>query len=172
MAEVVGGKKVIGIAMGMTTILTLLIPVSAKLNGQEGYPYLLVVIRVLMGVFESATFPGITSMMARWAPANERAFMSTLIMAGSQVGTIFGFFVSGILVDALNWEAAFYIEGGATFAWLILWILFVYDTPDKHPFISDHELELIKEGLPLTKTVSPPVPWTSILKSMPFWAIL
>jgi len=111
-------------------------------------------------------------MMARWAPANERAFMSTLIMAGSQVGTIFGFFVSGILVDALNWEAAFYIEGGATFAWLILWILFVYDTPDKHPFISDHELELIKEGLPLTKTVSPPVPWTSILKSMPFWAIL
>ena len=52
-----------------------------------------------MGLFEAATFPCITSMLARWAPQSERSTMSTLIMAGSQAGTIVGFFVSGLLVS-------------------------------------------------------------------------
>ena len=43
------------------------------------------VFRVLMGLCEAATFPCITSMLARWAPETERASMSTFIMAGSQV---------------------------------------------------------------------------------------
>ena len=51
-----------------------------------------------MGLFEAATFPCITSMLARWAPQSERSTMSTLIMAGSQAGTIVGFFFSGLLV--------------------------------------------------------------------------
>ena len=38
-----------------------------------------------MGLCEGCTFPAITSMMARWAPLKERSFMTTLIMAGSQV---------------------------------------------------------------------------------------
>jgi len=174
MAEVIGGKRVIGLSMALTALLTLLIPVAAKVGGTgpDDYPYLLVVIRVLMGVCEGATFPGITSMMARWAPSSERSLMTTLIMAGSQVGTIVGFFISGILVDNLGWEATFYIQGSSTFVWLALWMLLVFDTPDSNPFITEEEVELIKSGLPATKAVSPPVPWMSILKSMPFWAIL
>jgi hypothetical protein len=41
--------------------------------------------RVAMGLCEGVTFPAISSMMARWAPVQERSIMSTLIMAGSQV---------------------------------------------------------------------------------------
>ena len=41
--------------------------------------------RFLMGCCEAGTFPCITSMLARWAPEGERALMSTMIMAGSQV---------------------------------------------------------------------------------------
>ena len=100
MAEVFGGKKVLtaGItslasiclqvlaaAMGGTAALSLLIPTAAKLGGHTGYPYYLVFLRVLMGLCEAATFPCITSMLARWAPEQERATMTTFIMAGSQV---------------------------------------------------------------------------------------
>ena len=46
--------------------------------------------RFLMGCCEAGTFPCITSMLARWAPEGERALMSTMIMAGSQV-TILAF---------------------------------------------------------------------------------
>ena len=119
--------------MGGVATLTLLIPSAAKLGGHTGYPYYLVVIRVLMGLCEAATFPCITSMLARWAPEQERATMSTFIMAGSQAGTIVGFFISGIIADAWGWESVFYIEGGSCFVWLLLWILFAADTPSTHP---------------------------------------
>ena len=72
-------------AMGGVAGLSLLIPTAAKLGGHTGYPYYLVIIRVLMGLCESSTIPCINSMLARWAPEQERATMSTFIMSGSQV---------------------------------------------------------------------------------------
>ena len=36
--------------------------------------------------------------------------MSTLIMAGSQVGTIIGFMGSGVLLGWCGWQAVFYIQ--------------------------------------------------------------
>ena len=98
LAEILGGKRVMTVAMGGVALLSLLIPSAAKLGGHTGYPYYLVILRIVMGLFEAATFPCITSMLARWAPQSERSTMSTLIMAGSQAGTIVGFFVSGLLV--------------------------------------------------------------------------
>lgn len=174
MAELIGGKRVQAIAMGLTAALTLLIPTAANLGGKgkNDYPYYLVALRVFMGICEGATFPGITSMMARWAPLSERARMTTFIMAGSQAGTLVGFFLSGLMIDAFGWENTFYIEGGCCFVWLAFWILLVYDTPEQHPFISKQELDHIKAGLPSTDKVSPPVPWMSIVMSPPFWAIL
>ena len=72
-------------AMGGTAAFSLLIPTAAKLGGHTGYPYYMVFLRVLMGLCEAATFPCITSMLARWAPEQERTTMTTFIMAGSQV---------------------------------------------------------------------------------------
>jgi len=172
MAEVFGGKKVLAAAMGGVATLTLLIPSAAHLGGKTGYPYYLVIIRVLMGLCEAGTFPCITSMLARWAPEQERATMSTFIMAGSQAGTIVGFFISGLIVDAFGWESVFYIEGGACFVWLLLWLLLAADTPSSHPTISSEEREYIENGLPATNSVTHSIPWRSIWTSVPFWAIM
>jgi len=172
MAEVYGGKRVLAVAMGGVSVLTLLIPVTAKAAGKEGYPYLLIIVRVLMGLFEAASFPCITSMLARWAPERERATMTTIIMSGSQAGTIVGFFVSGLLVDLVGWENVFYIEGGACFVWLALWLWLAADTPQAHSSISDAEREYILAGLPATNAEPLPIPWKSIWTSIPFWAIM
>ena len=37
-----------------------------------------------------------------------------------QIGTIVGFFISGVIVDYLGWEAAFYIEVTFQFLYLII----------------------------------------------------
>ena len=49
-----------------------------------------------MGLCEGVTFPAVTSMMARWAPASERSRMTFLVMAGGQVylSIIFKFFLN------------------------------------------------------------------------------
>lgn len=172
MAEVYGGKRVLAAAMGGVSVLTLLVPLAARLGGETGYPYALVVVRVLMGLCEAATFPCITSMLARWAPEAERATMSTMIQSGSQAGTIVGFFISGIIADSLGWEAVFYIEGGACFLWLALWMWLAADTPQSHPTISEEERAYITAGLPATAAESLPIPWKAIWTSVPFWAIM
>ena len=108
-------------------------------------------------------------MLARWAPESERALMSTMIMAGSQVrpgdtvlylhllqcvqvGTIVGFYISGLLYDWVGWEAVFYIQGGACLVWLLFWLLLTSDTPASHP-----------------SYVAPTLPghWTLVLQKVP-----
>ena len=49
---------------------------------KDDFPWLVIVIRALMGVCEGGTFPSISAMMAKWAPQNERSRMSTFIYAG------------------------------------------------------------------------------------------
>ena len=83
-----------------------------------------------------------------------------------------GFFISGLIVDAFGWESVFYIEGGACFVWLLLWILLAADTPSSHPTISSEEREYIESGLPATNSVTHSIPWRSIWTSVPFWAIM
>ncbi len=50
----------------------------------------------------------------------------------------------GALVEAFGWESAWYVIGGITTVWTVCWAFLVYDTPDKHPWISDSEKEYIK----------------------------
>ena len=45
------------------------------------------------------------------------------------------------------WESAFYVIGAITTVWFVLWCIFVYDTPDLHPRISDEEREFINSEL-------------------------
>jgi len=172
LAELWGGKRVMLGAMGGLALLSLLIPSAAKLGGHTGYPYYLVIVRVLMGLFSAATFPCMTSMLARWAPQSERSAISTIVMSGSQVGTIVGFFLSGLLVDCWGWESVFYIQGGACLVWVLLWQLLASDSPASHPLISQAEQDYIQSQLPATSPQSLAVPWTKIWRSLPFWAIL
>ena len=44
--------------------------------------------------------------------------------------------LNGILQDWWGWESVFYIEGGASLVWLLLWLVLASDTPASHPLIS------------------------------------
>ena len=80
--------------------------------------------------------------------------------------------LNGILQDWWGWESVFYIEGGASLVWLLLWLVLASDTPASHPLISQAEREYIQSELPATNQVSLPVPWRHIWTSLPFWAVI
>ena len=44
-----------------------------------------------------------------------------------------------------GWQTTFIVTGCLGFLWLALW-LFFYQPPEKHSWITDSELALIKEG--------------------------
>lgn len=124
-----------------------------------------------MGIFEGATFPCGSAMMAKWAPITEKSTMSTFIFAGSQAGTIVAWPITSLIAEGIGWQYIFYIQGGATLFWLAAWWLMTSDSPATHPRISKEEREYIESNLPDAISESPPIPWKSFLTSMPFWAI-
>jgi predicted MFS family arabinose efflux permease len=60
------------------------------------------------------------------------------------LGTVISLPFSGILADQLGWEAVFYVRGGLAMIWCVLWLVFVYDSPQAHPRIHPAELELFE----------------------------
>ena len=99
------------------------------------------------------------------------ALHSTLSFTGSQAGTIIAFPIAGVICNSLGWEWVFYIQGGACLVWVIVWWIFVSDRPSTNRFITMEEKQYI-ESDQKTSSKPPPIPWKSLLTSMPFWAIL
>jgi|688.fasta_scaffold1406698_1 hypothetical protein len=60
------------------------------------------------------------------------------------LGTVISLPFSGILAAVGGWESVFYVQGGLALIWSVLWILFVYDSPEEHPRIHSEELKLFK----------------------------
>ena len=169
LAEKFGIKKVYGGALFLVGILTFLLPEAAKYDAKA-----FMAVRIIQGVLEGVSFPSLHAMTARWiTPASRNTFI-----AGAYFGSTFGLMLTypmcGALVDAYGWESAYYVIGGITTAWFIFWCIFVYDTPDSHPRISQEEREYINNALHenVNDKESLPVPWKSMLTSVPFIGLM
>ncbi|XP_074653838.1 sialin-like isoform X3 [Tubulanus polymorphus] len=168
-----GGKIVFGAGMLLTSVATLLIPVGAR-----GHVGVVIFLRILMGAGTGVVFPAMHGLWARWAPALERTKLITLTYAGTMIGNIFTFFVSGLLCEygfAGGWPSIFYIMGIASAVWLILWGVFVFDNPSKHPRITDTEKDYILSSIgtnTFKDSTKMKTPWLAFCKSLPLWAII
>lgn len=131
--------------------------------------------RVLEGVGGGATFPAMHSMIAAWSPPNERSVMSTITYVGTSFGTAISILLSGVIAADCGWEAVFYIMGGLSAIWMILWTILIQDNPNTQPFISQEERDFINSQLgqqDANISRKPPVPWKKVFTSIPFLAIL
>ncbi|KAJ6642269.1 Vesicular glutamate transporter 1 [Pseudolycoriella hygida] len=160
-----GGKWVLGLGIGLTAILTLLIPWLVRTVTT------MIVIRVLQGMCLGVTFPSTHNVWLYWAPIPERTRMASIGVAGMLVGTVIGLPISAFLATALGWESIFYVFGGFGVLWLIAWIIVVPSTPAQDRRISKDELEYIQRNAGASNEKSLNVPWKSFLTSKPIYAI-
>lgn len=112
-------------------------------------------VRVLIGFFESASFPAIYHFFPIWVPTTEKTFMIPFIISGIYLGEIVGFSFSGVLAEStlvLNgvnyggWQSVFYVFGLVGLLWFPLWIYAAYESPSVHPYISQDELCYMRSG--------------------------
>ncbi|XP_043657819.1 putative inorganic phosphate cotransporter [Drosophila teissieri] len=192
MAELYGGKKIYGYGVLITAIFTLITPLAAHWD----LP-LLVLVRILEGMGEGVTYPAMHAMLAHWIPPLERNKFAAIVYAGSNIGTVISMPLAGWLCsqDFLGgWPSAFYIFGLLGILWFIAWMYLVYDKPSDHPRISVTEREYIERSLHVQRLIhqdlaepeeeegqddvdlrrpsEEPIPWSSLLTSVPLWAIL
>ncbi|XP_046750761.1 putative inorganic phosphate cotransporter isoform X2 [Diprion similis] len=171
LADKFGGKYTLGIGILSTAIFTMLTPVVVEAFDATG----LIVLRVLMGLGEGTTFPAANSLVAQWAPPEERSKISTVVMSGMQVGTVLGTSLSGVLIhnSSMGWPVVFYFFGAFGVLWFLVWVVLCYSYPDTHPFISDREKKFLRERMSQhTHKETAPTPWRRILTSAPLWALM
>lgn len=85
--------------------------------------------------------------------------------------------MAGMLAGNWGWESVFYVMGGLSLIWTVLWIWLVQDTPNKQPLISAEERALITSSLGTADShtnikLKKAVPWVKVFTSTAFHAIL
>ena len=118
--------------------------------------------RFALGLGESANFPAAVKSVAEWFPKKERAFATGLFNSGSTVGAIIApVIVSGISVS-FGWQWAFILTGALGFLWIAFWLV-SYKVPEKHPGVSESELQYILQDKEETSTTVT-IKWTDLFK--------
>lgn len=128
-------------------------------------------IRGLLGFAEGTTHTAGMKTVADWFPAKERGLASGIYNIGAAVGAAVAPPLVAVAVYLYDWRAAFVIIGALAFVWVGLWLRF-YDSPKKHPALSQAEREYIEAGQEehLSAGDARPSVW-NILKQRNFWGI-
>ncbi|EGV94299.1 Sodium-dependent phosphate transport protein 3, partial [Cricetulus griseus] len=167
LAGKIGTKKVVGIALLASSVLTLCIPVATNL----GLAFLLAT-RAVQGLTQGTGYGGQFALWQRWAPPNERSRLCSIALSGMILGTFAVLLVGGVISEALGWPFVFYIFGAIGCVFCLVWFILVYDDPVSHPWISDPEKEYILSSLhQQVSSEKQPLPIKAILTSLPVWSM-
>ncbi|KAL4710925.1 hypothetical protein ACJJTC_002555 [Scirpophaga incertulas] len=171
-AELFSAKWVMFFSVSINVVCTLLTPVMA-----EAHFAAVIVMRIGEGIGGGVTFPAMHVLLSKWAPPAERSVMAALVYAGTSLGSVISMLMAGVLTANVGWESVFYVMGGLSCLWCVLWVFLVQDTPQQQPLISLEERNMIVTSLggkadDHSEHKKLPVPWRAVLTSPPFLAIL
>lgn len=167
LANRIGGKLLLGVALIGWSIFTVLTPLAAALSFSA-----LITTRILMGIGESASFPAVYNLFSRWVPKEERSRAAAVNLAGVPLGTIFALSASGWLVTEFGWQSVFYAFGGAGILFALVWLALVHARPSAHPSISPAEHQRLAALEVETGTEPAPIPWRQLLSHSAVWALI
>src|SRR6266487_2124969 len=123
--------------------------------------------RGMLGLGESANFPGSIKSVGEWFPKDERALATGIFNAGTNTGAIVTPLVVPWIALTWGWRWAFVAVGFLGFLWLALWLA-LYASPERHPRVSPGELAHIRSDRDEAAEVA--VPWIRLLAVRQTWA--
>jgi MFS family permease len=114
LAEHFGPKRVLGAGIAVWSLAT-------AASGLAGGFVALLLMRLLLGVGESAAFPAATKVVAISVPRERLGFANGFMSFGYLVGPAIGTAVGGYLMSRIGWRAVFLLFGMASLLWLLPW---------------------------------------------------
>jgi len=128
-------------------------------------------LRGALGLSEGSANPAGMKATAEWFPAKERGFAGGIFNIGASVGSMLAPPLVAWAILEYNWQTAFVITGGLGLIWVVLWLTF-YNSPAKHPVLSDEERDYIAAGQEKSLRGAGTKPsFVHILKQRNFWGI-
>ncbi len=99
----------------------------------------LIVIRFMLGVVESAVMPAMLIFLSRWFTKSERSRANTFLILGNPVTMLWMSILSGYLINTVGWRWMFIIEGIPAVIWAFFWWRLVDDTPKNANWLTEAE---------------------------------
>ena len=131
--------------------------------------------RFMLGLGESANWPGATKAVSEWFPRRERALAVAFFDSGSSIGAaVAPAIVLGLYALFHSWRPVFLLTGALGLLWLLVWRRFYYP-PETHPHIRAEEREAILadrlvEARP--DAAAPRGRWIDLLKYRQSWGAI
>lgn len=134
--------------------------------------------RFVLGLGEAGNWPGAAKTVAEWFPARQRALAMAIFNSGAAIGSIVAPpVIVGLTAYFGHWYETFIVTGALGFVWLAVWWI-VYDTPEKHKWLTAKEYELIREddknfdAVATSETEVKQHGWVELLTHRQTWAIV
>ncbi len=108
---------------------------------------LLMIIRFMLGVVESAVMPAMIILLSRWFTKQERSRANTFLILGNPVTILWMSIVSGYLVNAAGWRWMFIWEGLPAIIWAFFWWRLVNDKPANATWLTAQEIKSLETVL-------------------------
>jgi len=136
--------------------------------GLYGILFLLLSVRLALGLGEAVVYPSSNRLVAAWIPSHERGIANGIIFAGVGAGAgITPPLITYILVN-YGWRWSFWVCALLGLAAGAVWYVIARDRPADHPWISKGELDYIERSIPRSRTEKGKggqAPWGAILRS-------
>jgi sugar phosphate permease len=108
---------------------------------------LLIVIRFMLGVVESAVMPSMLILLSRWFTKTERSRANTFLILGNPATILWMSILSGYLINSVGWRWMFILEGLPAIVWAFFWWRLVDDKPEQAKWLTDDEKRALDEKL-------------------------
>jgi len=128
------------------TIAFIIWGITAASFGFTSAFWQLIVLRILLGVWESISGPAGNAYIGKYFEENERGFATGLLLSGSKIGPAIGAVIAGILIDAYGWRMLFILCGLVPLIWIVPWH-YLYTKQEKLELKTTHknlETEIVK----------------------------
>lgn len=168
LADRYGPRRILAIAIFLWSLFTLLTAFVETLSSTLGVVGSFILVRMLVGIGESAGPPSVMRTVANWMPPNERARGVGITLSGHALGAALTPMAIVWIMATFGWRYAFVVSGGFGLLLAIAWYWLVRDWPQEHPGVNANEAAFISgsdvAGHPSVPTRLP-IPWRDMLIS-------
>jgi sugar phosphate permease len=119
----------------------------ATATGMISNVNVLMVIRFMLGVVESAVMPSMLIFLSRWFTKTERSRANTFLILGNPATILWMSILSGYLIKSVGWRWMFILEGLPAIVWAFFWWRLVDDTPKNAKWLTEPEKDALEERM-------------------------
>jgi MFS family permease len=126
LAERFGAHRVLAVGLAVWASATILVGVAHSFT-------VLLLLRLLLGLGESAGFPCVSKLLASAVPPKGLGLANGIVAFAYLFGPAVGLYAGGLLMAQFGWRSAFFVFGALSLLWLWPWVGIARQVPTPAP---------------------------------------